>query len=173
MQHRYVLGISSSIYFYMLTTLLTVFLPESCRIHTLSNWFFVLFSHVGMQAANVRLRPKDSVVEGQKLRAIVAQKPETSWKRPAFIASIFTKENIGRLYPILASIFKVRAFICNESISVEIGFPRSCHCMIVLNNYLSPWRFLSSSNICMCSRDCMKCTEFSVLARANAWTLLF
>ena len=86
----------------MLTTLLTVFLPESCRIHTLSNWFFVLFSHVGMQAANLRLRPKDSVVEGQKLRAIVAQKPETSWKRPAFIASIFTKENIGRLYPILA-----------------------------------------------------------------------
>jgi hypothetical protein len=30
--------------------------------YMLSNLFFVLFSHVGMQPANVRLRPKDSVV---------------------------------------------------------------------------------------------------------------
>jgi len=30
----------------------------------LSNWFFILFSHVGIQPTNVRLRPKDSVVGG-------------------------------------------------------------------------------------------------------------
>jgi hypothetical protein len=30
----------------------------------LSNRFFILFSYVGMQPANARLRPKDSVLRG-------------------------------------------------------------------------------------------------------------
>jgi hypothetical protein len=52
----------------------TLSLREPCS-YMLSNWFIVLFSHVGMQPENVRLRPKDSMLGGLDTR--VSNTPTT------------------------------------------------------------------------------------------------
>ena len=40
------------------------------------------------------------------VRAILIQKPATSWYEPASIANIFMEDSVGRVYPIFASLFK-------------------------------------------------------------------
>jgi hypothetical protein len=49
---------------------------------------------------------RQSTTSFRLVRAILAQKPGTSWYEPASIACIVMEDSVGRVYPIFASLFK-------------------------------------------------------------------